>query len=148
MLAVGDVAPDFETLDCRGRPFRLSALRGKQVVLFFFPKAFTVGCTQEVGHFRDNYDRIVSGGAELVGVSVDNSARQCAFAESEHLNFTLIGDEPRTISESYGVLWPILRIDRRVTFVISPEGIIEAVIKHEVRVGRHLDDVLQHLNKA
>jgi peroxiredoxin Q/BCP len=146
MLKVGDAAPDFEAPDCQGRLVRLSNLRGKRVVLFFFPKAFTQGCTEEVGHFRDNQHRIQSLGAELVGVSVDKPERQCDFAKQENIEFSLIGDESRVVSTAYGVLWPILRVDRRVTFIIGPSGVVEAVIKHETRVSRHLDDVLAHLS--
>lgn len=145
MLAAGDQAPDFEGVDCHGRALRLSDFRGKRVILFFFPRAFTVGCTEEVGHFRDNQSRIESNGAVLIGVSVDNAERQCAFAAQEKLQFSLLGDESRKISDAYGVLWPILRVDRRVTFVIGEDGRIESVIRHEVRVSRHLDDVLAHL---
>jgi peroxiredoxin Q/BCP len=145
MLKVGDAAPDFEAPDCHGRIVRLSRFRGKRVVLFFFPKAFTLGCTEEVGHFRDNQHRIESLGAELVGVSVDKPERQCEFARQENIDFSLIGDQSRVISTAYGVLWPILRVDRRVTFIVGPAGLVEAIIKHETRVSRHLDDVLAHL---
>ena len=145
MRKVGEEAPAFEAFDCRGRLVRLADLRGKRVVLFFFPKAFTIGCTEEVDHFRDNQARIESENAVIIGVSVDKPERQCEFAAQEKLDFALIGDSARTLSEAYGVLWPVLRIDRRVTFIIGPTGIIESVIRHEVRVSRHLDDVLAHL---
>ena len=146
MLKVGDLAPDFVAQDCNGRSLRLSDFRGQRVVLFFFPKAFTIGCTEEVGHFRDNQSRIEAHHAVLIGVSVDRPERQCEFAAQEHLQFRLVGDVSRQLSDAFGVLWPVLRVDRRVTFVIGPESRIEAVIKHEVRVSRHLDDVLAHLD--
>ena len=145
MLQPGELAPDFETVDCRGQPLHLSALRGKKVVLFFFPKAFTPACTLEVRNFRDNYDRIRGLNAELIGVSVDKLEKNCRFAESENLQFRLIGDESRAISEAYGVVWPVLRIDRRATFVIGEDGRIEDVIHHEIQVYRHLEDVLAKL---
>lgn len=145
MLNVGDTAPDFQTQDCQGRPVSMAALRGKPVVLFFFPKAFTIGCTIEIRAFRDNYERIKALGAELVGVSVDSVAVQCEFASKEDIHFTLIGDESRAISEPFGVLWPVLNIDRRVTFIIDERGVVEHVIHHEVKVYRHLDDVLAYL---
>ena len=75
MLAVGDKAPDFHVQDCRGREVTLAGLRGRPVVFFFFPKAFTVACTLEVRAFRDNHARIRELGAELVGVSVDSAQR-------------------------------------------------------------------------
>lgn len=146
MLRIGGVAPDFETVDCRGQPLRLSALRGKQVVLFFFPKAFTPACTLEVRNFRDNHERIAAMNAELIGVSVDKVEKNCRFAQKEGLKFRLVGDESRFISELYGVVWPVLRVDRRATFVIDEQGVIADVIHHEVRVYRHLEDVLARLS--
>lgn len=146
MLGPGDPAPDFETADCRGQRLKLSELRGKRVVLFFFPKAFTPACTLEVRAFRDNYGRIQERNAELIGVSVDKVEKNCRFADEEQLQFRLVGDESRAISELYGVVWPVLRIDRRATFVIDEHGIIADVIHHEVRVHRHLDDVLARLD--
>ncbi len=147
MLSAGDPAPDFESLDCGGRPVRLGAFAGRRVVLFFFPKAFSVGCTEEIRHFRDNQARIRELGAELVGVSVDNFETQCAFARQQNVDFPLLGDADRRLSALYGVLWPLVRFDRRVTFIISPARVVEDVIKHETRVYRHLDDVLAALQR-
>ena len=149
MLRVGDTAPDFEAVNCSGAPVRLADHRGKRkVVLFFFPKAFTPACTIEVRNFRDNYQRITALNAELIGVSVDRIERNCEFARAEGLQFPLIGDESRAISERYGVVWPVLRIDRRATFVIGEDGVIEDVIHHEVQVYRHLEVVLERLAAA
>ncbi len=146
MLNVGDQAPDFDAVDCRGRRVVLSSFRGqRRVVLFFFPRAFTPACTLEVRNFRDNHQRINSLNAELIGISVDRTEKNCRFAEAENLEFSLIGDESRVISEKYGVVWPVLKIDRRATFVIDPEGRIEQVIHHEIQVYRHLEDVLDRL---
>ncbi|MBL8949763.1 MAG: peroxiredoxin [Myxococcaceae bacterium] len=145
MVSVGDIAPDFSATDCAGREFKLSDFRGKKVVLFFFPRAFTPACTIEIRAFRDNQALIESKGAVLVGVSVDNHTRQCDFAKSESIDFHLIGDEHRTISEKYGVVWPVLKIDRRATFIIDEHGLVEDVLHHEVQVYKHLDDVLVKL---
>ena len=147
MIQVGDPAPDFSATDCQGRPVSLASLRGRRVVLFFFPKAFTPGCTIETRAFRDNHGQIQALGAELVGVSVDTVRTQCAFAAKEDIHFALIGDEDRRISTRYDVLWPLLNVDRRVTFIISPTGTVEAIIRHELRVYRHLDDVLRYLQE-
>ncbi len=145
MPSVGDIAPDFTATDCHGAPVRLSSLRGRRVVLFFFPKAFTLGCTIENRAFRDNHAVLKGLGAELVGVSVDTQRTQCEFAEAEDIHFALLGDADRAISRAYDVLWPMLNVDRRVTFIIGPDGRIEDIIRHEVRVYRHLDDVLRYL---
>jgi len=149
MLVRGDIAPDFDTVDCRGERVTLAQFKGKKkVVLFFFPRAFTPACTLEVRNFRDNYEKIVTAGAELIGVSVDRAEKNCKFAEAEGLQFKLLGDETRVISEKFGVLWPVLRIDRRATFVIDEQGLILEVIHHEVQVYRHLEDVLARLGAA
>lgn len=145
MLKVGDTAPDFTAVDCQGRTVSLSDFRGRRTVLFFFPKAFTLGCTIENRAFRDNHALIRSLGAELIGVSVDSVKRQCEFAERENIRFTLIGDESKAIGRAYGVLWPVLDVDRRVTFILDEGGRVEHVIHHEIRVYRHLDDVLAWL---
>lgn len=148
MLSPGDIAPDFRKVDCQGREVQLSSLRGRRVVLFFFPKAFTSGCTEEVRHFRDNHARITGLGAVLMGASVDPASTQCEFARQEALEFHLFSDSDHTLSNAFGVLWPVLRIDRRATFIIGKTGVIEAVIHHERRVSRHLDDVLAHLETS
>jgi thioredoxin-dependent peroxiredoxin len=145
MVEVGNPAPEFSATDCQGRPLKLSDFRGRKVVLFFFPKAFSSGCTAEVRHFRDNHEKIRALGAELLGVSVDKSDKQCEFAAKESLAFPLVGDESKEISKAYGVLWPLVRVDRRVTFIVGVGGVVESVIKHETKVYRHLDDVLAHL---
>jgi len=147
MLAVGDTAPDFSAEDCRGRGVTLNQLRGKPVVFFFFPKAFTMACTLEVRAFQDNHARIRELGAVLVGVSVDSAQRQCEFADSENVDFTLLSDESRSISKQYGVLWPVMNVDRRVTFILDEHGTVEHVIHHEVKVYRHLDDCIAYLEK-
>lgn len=148
MLQKGDRAPEIEATDCQGRQVKLSALQGKKVVLFFFPKAFTPACTIEIRNFRDHQAAIEAKNATLIGVSLDKPDRQCQFAKTENIDFALIGDESRAISESYGVVWPLIRRDRRATFMIDEKGMIEEVIHHEMQVYRHLDDVLAKLGAS
>ena len=145
MLKTGDAAPDFAATDCQGRQVQLSGLKGKKVVLFFFPKAFTPACTIEIRNFRDHQAAIEAQNATLIGVSLDKPERQCQFAKAENIDFALIGDESRAISESYGVVWPVLKRDRRATFMINELGMIDEVINHEVHVYKHLDEVLAKL---
>lgn len=145
MLKPGAPAPDFTVAASDGRTLRLSDFRGKRLVLYFYPKAFTPGCTAQTRRFRDNYAELQALGAEVVGVSVDTEARQCDFAQAERVRFPLVADADRTLSRDYDVLWPVLSIDRRVTYVIDPAGVVEAVFHHEVQVSKHLDDVLDHL---
>lgn len=148
MLKVGDPAPALSAVTSDGKTVDLSTLRGKRVVVFFFPKAFTLGCTIETRRFRDHYSEIAALGAEVVGVSVDSAERQCEFASAEGVPFPMVGDASRSISRSFDVLRPILGVSQRVTYVISPEGRIEAAFHHELMVGKHLEDVKRHLEQA
>ncbi|MCS6913014.1 MAG: peroxiredoxin [Myxococcota bacterium] len=145
MLKVGDPAPDFSATTTEGRTLRLSELRGRKVVLYFFPKAFTPGCTLETRRFRDAYEDLRSLGAEVIGVSGDSHERQCAFAAAQGVTFPLVGDSDHAIAKSYDVLWPLFSLARRVTYVIDEDGRIEAVFHHELDVGRHIKDVRAHL---
>jgi peroxiredoxin Q/BCP len=145
MLNVGDLAPDFSATTQQGQTFSLSALRGKRAVLFFFPKAMSTGCTIQTRLFRDHYTEIAALGAELIGISAEPSEKQCEFASREGVSFPMLGDANKQIGKKYQVLWPILGINRRVTYIVGPDGRIEAVFHHELLVGRHLEDVLTHL---
>jgi peroxiredoxin Q/BCP len=147
MLRAGDPAPEFTAMTSSGKELTLSSLRGRRVVLFFFPKAFTTGCTIETRRFRDNYAEIAALGAEVIGVSVDKENVQCDFANKEGVPFPMIGDDSRRINRSYDVLWPLLNVSQRVTYIIGPDGRIEAVLHHELLVNKHLDEVKRHLQK-
>lgn len=145
-LKVGDEAPPFEAVDCDGAAISLAEFRGKKkVVLFFFPRAFTVRCEEEVRNFRDHYERIVKAGGELIGVSTDKSARQCEFKAAERLQFRLIGDDAHVLSKLYDVEWVELKASRRVTFVIDEGGKIIELIDQEYAVEQHLNGVLAAL---
>jgi peroxiredoxin Q/BCP len=141
MLKVGDVAPDFTAPASDGRTLKLSDLRGRAVVLYFYPRAFTAGCTVETVGFRDIYEDLKGLGAEVIGVSTDPLDTQCQFASKHGVGFPLVGDEDKKISESYGVLRRFLSTDRRITYVIDERGVVEAVFDHEILVTRHLSDV-------
>lgn len=147
MLDVGATAPDFESESHDGRKVRLRDLRGKPVILYFFPKAFTPLCTVETRRFRDTYPDLKALGAEVIGISTDTLATQCDFAEREEVSFPLLADPERRISTAYGVLWPLVPRARRVTFVIGETGSIELVSWHELNVSKHLDEVMRHLRK-
>lgn len=147
MLKPGETAPDFDILTSDGTRFCLGAQANKLcTVLYFFPKAFTPGCTAETRRFRDNYAELSLVGASIVGISTDDHEVQCKFANSLRAPFPMIGDVDKSISTAYGVLWPIIARPRRVTFVVGPGRKIEAVFEHEVQIAKHLDDVLRHVD--
>src|SRR5690349_20004416 len=141
MLSVGDRAPDFAARSTDGQMLALSQLRGRPVVIYFYPRAFTPGCTAETRRFRKNYDELMRFGAEVIGISTDDHDKQCKFAEAEKVRFTLIGDRKGEIQALYDVKRPILSSNRRVTSVIDEEGLNAAVFHHEFQVLRHMDGV-------
>jgi peroxiredoxin Q/BCP len=147
MLRVGAPAPDFTGQATDGSTVKLADLRGSYVVLYFFPKAFTPGCMQETQRFRDAYADLSALGAKVIGISVDDHETQCKFAEAAKANFPMIGDEDGAISTLYGVLRPFLKLDRRVTYVIDPQGIVRGVFEHEFQISKHLDGVLHLLEE-
>ena len=148
MLKPGDTAPEIDANASDGTRFRLSEQTDKLcTVIYFFPKAFTPGCTAQTKRFRDNYAEIALAGATLVGISTDDHDTQCSFADSLSAAFPMIGDRDRSISEAYGVLWPLIGRPKRITFVVSPRRTIEAVFRHEVQIARHRDDVLEYVDR-
>jgi peroxiredoxin Q/BCP len=143
MLKVGEHAPPFSGVAQDGRTVSLSALRGQSVILYFFPMAFTRGCTIETKGFRDNYAELKSLGFEVVGISTDSEATQCSFAQQLGVSYPMIGDQKQAISRAYDVLWPLIRIAKRVTYVLDARHTVAAVFQHEFQVSRHLDEVLR-----
>lgn len=146
MLNVGDMAPQIDATTNRGERFVLSEQRGICTIVYFFPKAFTPGCTVETKTFRDNYVELEFAGASLVGVSTDSFETQCNFARSTGAPFPLIGDVDGSICRAYDVLWPVLKVPQRVTYIVGIDMKIEAVFRHEVDVKAHRDDVLRFVN--
>jgi peroxiredoxin Q/BCP len=143
MLKVGETAPPFQGVAHDGKPVSLGALRGQGVILYFFPMAFTKGCTVETKGFRDNYAELKSFGFEVIGISTDSEATQCRFAEQHGVTFPMIADQQCTISRAYDVLWPLIRVAKRVTYVLDARHTVAAVFQHEFQVSRHLDEVLR-----
>jgi peroxiredoxin Q/BCP len=143
----GDLAPDIELADERGEPFRLSALRGRKVVLYFYPRANTPGCTTEACEFRDRAAEFTARNAVIVGVSPDKPAAQLKFKTAKGLPFTLLADVDRRAAEAYGV-WTektmygkkTMGIERS-TFVIGEDGRIERVFR-KVKAAGHAAGVL------
>ncbi len=145
MIVLNAPAPDFTAMTTDGRQLRLSELRGRPVVLYFFPKAFTPGCTRQAEQFREIHPEIEASGAVLIGVSTDDHQTQCEFAGSVGSPFPMVGDANGTIARAYDVIWPLIKFTQRVTFVIDPEGIIRGIFHHELRIGMHAKNVLASL---
>ncbi|HVF27007.1 MAG TPA: peroxiredoxin [Pyrinomonadaceae bacterium] len=126
-LAEGSPAPDFTLASDDGRMVKLSEYKGKQsVVLYFYPKDETPGCTKQACSFRDNFKAFKDAGIEVLGVSVDTVDSHKAFKKNQKLNFTLLADDKKEVSKSYGVLSE-RGYSSRVTFVIDKEGVIRKI---------------------
>ena len=142
----GQRAPEIDAMTSNGQRFVLSQQQGLCTIVYFFPKAFTPGCTAETKLFRDNYVELVLAGASLVGVSTDDEKTQCDFANSMQAPFPIVPDADQKICRAYDVLWPVMNVARRITVVIRPDMVVDAVFHHEVQISRHRDDDLRHVN--
>jgi thioredoxin-dependent peroxiredoxin len=149
-LHVGDKAPELGIPDQDGKRVSLKDLKGKQVVLYFYPKDDTPGCTKESCDFRDSISSIQKAGAVVVGVSLDGQASHQKFIKKFSLPFPLLSDEDKTVSTAYGVYkeksmygkkyWGI----ERSTFIIGKDGTLKNIFR-KVKVDRHVDEVLAAL---
>ncbi len=150
MLKEGDLAPDITLQTDSGEEFRLSSLKGKRVVLYFYPRANTPGCTVEACEFRDDIRKFAGKGAAVVGISPDKPAAQAKFKEKFALPFPLLADEQKAAAHAYGV-WKektmygkkVMGIERS-TFVIGPDGKIEKIYG-KVKAKGHAGEVLSAL---
>lgn len=142
----GAPAPAFALPDAGGTPRALTEWKGKWVVLYFYPKDNTPGCTTEAAGFRDSLPEFTALNAQVVGVSLDEGESHRAFAESQRLPFPLLTDGGGAVSRRYGVLadWGILKFAKRRTFLIDPEGRV-AKSYLEVDAGRHAAEILADL---
>lgn len=127
MLEIGSSAPDFEAEDSTGGKFRLSSLRGKKVVLYFFPKAFTGGCTIETKQLAALSPKLGEQGVQIVGVSVDEAGTQAKFATHCGASFPIVGDPTKEISRKYGVL-SLVGLSKRATFFLDEQGVVQDVV--------------------
>jgi peroxiredoxin Q/BCP len=146
-VRAGDRAPDFTLADADGKPVKLSARRGKAVVLYFYPKDDTPGCTLEACAFRDQYEDFVDAGADVIGVSSDSSDSHRAFAKRHRLPFTLLADRDGAVRERYGVPSTLGLLPGRVTFVIDAEGVVRHVFNSQLAATRHVAEALDALRE-
>ena len=150
MIEVGDPAPDFSLLADDGRTVSLKDFRGKRIVLYFYPKDDTPGCTTEACDFRDLHARVTAKGAVVLGVSRDDNKSHRKFRDKYDLNFPLLSDDSGKVTEAYGVWKEKNRYGRtfwgieRTTFLINGKGRIERVWP-KVKAEGHADEILAAL---
>ena len=147
-LEKGQQAPDFEAPNQKGETVKLSDYQGKKVVLYFYPRDMTPGCTSQACNLRDNYNDLQSKGYEVIGISTDDEASHTKFIDKYNLPFTLVADKDHSIAEAYDVwkeknmygkkFWGI----KRTTFVIDEEGKIEDIIK-KVKTKEHTAQIME-----
>jgi peroxiredoxin Q/BCP len=150
-MDTGDLAPDFELPDEDGVPRKLSELAADgPVVLFFYPAAMTPGCTVESCHFRDMKSEFEAAGAQRVGISADDVAKQKKFSDKHEFDYPLLSVPDGTVATQFGVRRKItvLTPTKRATFVIGSDRRILGVIKSEVRMNLHADKALEILKAA
>jgi peroxiredoxin Q/BCP len=146
MLNVGDIVEDFELPDQQGVPRRLSELLADgPVVLFFYPKAMTTGCTKESCHFRDLGAEFASVGAQRIGISADSVERQAEFDARHDLGYPLLSDVTRRVAAIFGVKRPGPLFNRRATFVIAPDRKVLGAFRSEMNMDIHADEALEVL---
>lgn len=147
-LKIGDKAPDFSGIDQDGNIHTLKDYKGKKLVVFFYPKAITPGCTNEACDLRDNYERFKANNYELLGVSADTQKLQGRFKTKYDLPYPLIADVDKVMINAFGVWGPKTFMGRtydgihRTTFVINEKGIIEDVIE-KVKTKEHTQQILK-----
>ena len=144
---VGAAAPDFSLPDQNGKIYTLADFRGKWLVLYFYPKDDTPGCTEQACKFRDDLHKLTALGAQVAGISVDNSASHDAFAKKHQLPFPLLADKDTEVTGRYGVLrnFGFFKVAKRYTFLIDPQGKINKVYD-KVDTARHSREIIEDLN--
>ena len=146
-LKVGDKVPNFEALDQDGNTIKLSDYKGKKLVVFFYPKASTPGCTAEACNLNDNFKRFESLNYEILGVSADSQKRQSNFKNKYGFEYPLLADEDKSVIEAFGVWGPKKFMGKeydgihRTTFVIDENGVLENVI-FKVKTKAHAEQIL------
>ncbi|MBX3401998.1 MAG: peroxiredoxin [Phycisphaeraceae bacterium] len=151
-IGVGDSAPDFVLPDQHGRMVQFSDLRragGREapVVLFFYPRNFTPGCTREACAFRDEYEQFTEAGALVVGISGDDAESHARFAAMLRLPFTLLSDSGGEVRRLFGVPASLVLFPGRVTYVIDARGVVVMVFNSQFRPGEHVRRALDALRR-
>jgi peroxiredoxin Q/BCP len=147
-LKKGDQAPSFSCLDQDGKLHQLADYTGKKLVVFFYPKASTPGCTAEACDLRDNFERFQANNYALLGVSADSAKAQAKFKDKYEFPFPLLADEDKSVINAFGVWGPKKFMGReydgihRTTFIIDENGIIDEIIS-EVKTKAHADQILK-----
>ncbi len=147
-LQVGDKAPTFALQDQDGNVVDVASIIGKKaVVLYFYPKDFTSGCTMEAREFRDMHEQFQSNGAEVIGVSADDVKTHKEFAVEHELPFKLLADTENKVRDMYGA-WGLAHTAGRITFLIDRQGIVRMVFSSQLQPKKHIEEGLRVLKET
>ena len=146
MVNVGDQLPDATVIGESG-PVKLRDKLGKTLVIYFYPKDETPGCTKEACSFRDAYEDFTAAGAEVLGISRDDGASHASFKQNHRLPFTLLSDVDGNAGAAFGIKKTLGFIPGRVTFVFDKAGVCKSRFESQIRVGKHVDDALALVKK-
>jgi thioredoxin-dependent peroxiredoxin len=143
---IGDKAPDFNLPNAKGELVSLSSFKGNWVVLYFYPKDDTPGCTKEACSFRDDLHKLEKLGAKVVGVSVDDTSSHTEFAKKYHLPFPLLSDKDGAVAKQYAALrdYVVIKVAKRYTFLIDPNGVLQKTYL-SVDTSRHSQQIIDDL---
>ena len=143
-MKIDDPAPIFESVADDGSKFSLSDLIGKtNIVLYFYPKDFTMGCTKEACSFRDQWEKVLSMKATIIGISSDSPETHSNFKKEHRLPFTLVSDQDKSIRKLYGAVGTFL--PPRITFVIDKTGRIKNIFNSQLNISKHVEEALRSL---
>lgn len=149
-LQVNDILPEFSLKDQNGKIFNIENLLSKKaIVLYFYPKNETPGCTKQACAFRDHYQDFINAGAEVIGISSDSEDSHGSFADHHNLPYVLLSDTGGRIRKKFGIKPDLMGlIPGRVTFVINKKGIIVYIFKSQLRIEKHITEALRILNRT
>lgn len=147
-IHVGSRIPEFELRDQSGKLFRINNLLGiKNLIIYFYPKDETPGCTAQACSFRDHYEEFTKAGAEVIGISSDTTASHDNFIKNHHLPFTLLSDEKTKVRKLFGVPKSFFGLlEGRVTYVVDKNGIVRYIFNSQFNISGHISRSLEILN--
>lgn len=144
---VGDTVPSFSLKNQNGEIISIDSSIGKTMVIYFYPKDDTPGCTKEACKFRDEYERFTDLGTMVIGISADSVESHKKFEEKYNLPFTLLADTENNVRNLFGVPKNLFLIPGRVTYIVNDKGIVKYIFNSQLSAEKHIDNALEELKK-
>ncbi|NBC82480.1 MAG: redoxin domain-containing protein [Bacteroidetes bacterium] len=148
MIKEGDKIPAFKLMNQHGKEFDISQVTGrKNLVIYFYPKDETIGCTAQACSFRDHYEDFLNYDCEIIGISQDSVEKHTKFADNHRLPFTLLSDEKNEVRKLFGVRKSLGILPGRVTYIVDKKGIVQLVFNSQMQFGKHVNEALTILKQ-